>query len=381
MWTKENWYLEAKKWAEENRQFIQKMNNLFLKMLKQHIPDATEPEIFDMVYQHSQKRLNSPVDFKKYPELRGIKQLIFAEWKGIGDGAGIDERQTALYTNGMNFYHRMICTGKIGRMSTNTAASCSYVFFPYSDRGPLLANNLDSSPDEPFGTPHWPAINEHLIIGTVSSGIFLDEEPDEVFPAPVFKIVARYCRNAKEAVEVLERYNQFWGPCNAIVIDREKNCAMIEKSACRIGVRWSKDGFGFITAMTAEHPEMNAYLNERRQASLKARNLGPGSPDEIYWKKQDQRRMLMNELLEQARKNPTLDMMKRIIQFRDPVKGNVCGNGEVYVEGGPPSEYTIRTIIWLLKEGKALWWAREKEKPSFENPMPDVVFDNVLLWD
>ncbi len=180
---------------------------------------------------------------------------------------------------------------------------------------------------------------------------------------------------------MLERYNQFWGPCNCIVVDREKNCAMIEKSACRIGVRWSKDGFGFITAMTAEHPDMNAYLNDRRQASIKVRNLKPGSCDEIYWQKQDSRRRLMNELLDEARKNPTLETMKRFIQFRDPERGNVCGNGERYAPECPESEYTVRTVIWLLKEGRALWWAKKGDIPSFENPMPQVRFENVLLWD
>ena len=382
MWTQENWYNEAKKWAAENRDFLQKMSALFLNMLKNHIPDREESEIINIVLQYSQKRLNTPVNFKKYPELRGMKELISAEWKGIRDGAGFDDGLTAVYTNGMNFYHRMICTGKIGNMEVKPqSARCSYIFFPESDHGPLLANNLDTSPEEPFGQPEWPALNEHLIIGSVSSGIFLDEEPEETFPAPVFKIVARYCKNAKEAVEILERYNQFWGPSNCIIVDREKNCAMIEKSACRIGIRWSKDGFGFITAMTAEHPEMNAYLNDRRQASIKARNLKPGSCDEIYWKKQDSRRQLMNELLDDAKKNPTLETMRRFIQFRDPKRGNVCGNGEIYSPGCPQSEYTVRTVIWLLKEGTALWWAKQGDIPSFKNPMPPVKFENVLLWE
>ncbi|MCM8759334.1 MAG: hypothetical protein NC906_06145 [Candidatus Omnitrophica bacterium] len=382
MWTQESWYTEAKNWASKHKEFVNKMALLNFNMLKNHLPDKADSEILEMVVEYSKKRINAPIDFKKYPELRGVRELIVAEWKGIEDGAGLDDGLTAVYTNGMNFYHRMICTGKIGKMDGfSEKAKCSYIFFPDSDHGPLLANNLDTSPEEPFDAPEWPALNEHLIIGSVSSGIFLDEEPEEIFPAPVFKIVARYCRNAPEAVEILERYNQFWGPCNAIVIDREKRCAMIEKSACRMGVRWSKDGFGFITAMTAEHPEMNAYLNDRRQASLKARNLGPGCADEVYWKKQDQRRLLMNELLDQARKNPTLETMRRFIQFRDPVRGNVCGNGETYVPGGAPSEYTVRTIIWLLKEGRALWWAREGNKPSYENPMPEVKFENVLLWE
>jgi len=382
MWREQDWYNESKEWALNHSDFIRKMAKLNLNLILRHIPDKSEKDIINLVLQHSEKRISAPVDFKKYPELRGVKQLILAEWKGIQDGAGFDSGMTAIYTNGQNFYHRMISTGKIGKLDqVSEKAKCSYIFFPESDHGPLLANNLDTSPEEPFEKPHWPALNEHLIIGTVSSGVFLDEEPEEVFPAPVFKIVARYCRNAKEAVAILERYNQFWGPCNAIVIDRDKNCAMIEKTACRIGIRWSEDGFGFITAMTAENPEINIYLNERRMASLKARNLKPGCSDDVYWKKQDQRRILMNELLDEARKNPTLETMRRFIQFRDPERGNVCGNGEIYVEGGPPSEYTVRTIIWLLKEGRALWWAKQGDKPSFENPMPEVNFESVLLWE
>ncbi|MCX7705491.1 MAG: hypothetical protein N2115_04450, partial [bacterium] len=233
MWTYENWYNEAKNWASKHREFVGKMIALNLNMLKKHMPDKPDKEIIRMVVDHSKKRINASVDFKKYPELRGVRELILAEWKGIEHGAGLDEGHTALYTNGMNFYHRMICTGKIGKMDgLSDRAKCSYIFFPHSDCGPLLANNLDTSPEEPFEAPEWPAINEHLIIGSVSSGIFLDEEPEEIFPAPVFKIVARYCRNAIEAVEVLERYNQFWGPGHTIVIEGGGRCAMIEKSAC-----------------------------------------------------------------------------------------------------------------------------------------------------
>ncbi len=138
MWTEENWYNEAKKWAQENNDFIQKMCKRFISILKEPIPDKEESEIINLVFQHSQKRLNAPVDLRKYPELRGMKQLISAQWKGIGDGAGIDEKHVAIYTNGLYFYHRMICTGKIGNMglaASTQGAKCSYIFFPESDHG------------------------------------------------------------------------------------------------------------------------------------------------------------------------------------------------------------------------------------------------------
>jgi hypothetical protein len=211
--------------------------------------------------------------------------------------------------------------------------------------------------------------------------VFLDEESPEIFPAPVFKLVGRYCRNTDEAVEMLTRYKLFWGPCNALVVDRRHNVAMIEKSSCRIGVRRSPDGFGFITAMTAQEPGMKTYLQDRRTASILARKLPKENEDATYWKAQDRRGQLMNELLDEARKHPTVETLRRFIQFRDPQRGNVCGNGEVLFPGGHPSEYTLRTSLWLLREGKAMWWAREGNKPSFENRKPDVMFQNVWLWE
>jgi hypothetical protein len=156
---------------------------------------------------------------------------------------------------------------------------------------------------------------------------------------------------------------------------------MVEKSACRIGVRWSPDGFGFVTAMTAEEPGMHAYLADRRTASIKARGLPPGNADEAYWKKQDARRSLMNELLAEVRENPTYEGIRRMIQFRDPVRGNVCGFGERCIPDGPESEYTIRTMIYELRAARAHWWAQEGDTPSWKRPMPDVCFPEELSWN
>jgi hypothetical protein len=87
----------------------------------------------------------------------------------------------------------------------------------------------------------------------------------------------------------------------------------------------------------------------------------------------------MEELLAEARGEPTLEKMRRIIQFRDPRRGLVCYDGEP-LPGGTPVEHTLRTAIWLLGEGRAQWWAREDGRPSFENRKEDIVFSDVLSW-
>jgi hypothetical protein len=326
-------------------------------------------------------RLSAVPDLSTYPELRGMRELVMAEQKGISEAAELDDLMAAAYFSGFVFYNRFIATAPTAATTPVGKGNCSCVYFPTSDCGQLLASNLDSTPRQKFGTPDWPSGNEYLIMGGVSSGVFMDEVSPEIFPAPVNRLVTRYCRSAREAVELYTRYTLFWGPCNLLVVDRGRQVAMIEKSACRIGVRWSPDGFGFVTAMTAEEPGMNAYLADRRAASVRYRNLPPGNVDEAYWRNQDRRRALMNELLDDARRAPTFDAMRRIMQFRDPVRGNVCGFGDPIVPGGPESEYTLRTIIWKLREGRACWWAQRGHTPSWQHPRADEKFRDVLLWE
>ena len=375
MWTIQDSYEQARRRAERQSEQLKKMADFRFSLYVNQLSGTPRHEIRLILEASNRRRLEAVPDPSLYPELRGMRELIEAEWRGIRDGAGLSPDQWAVHCDGGFYGHRYIAAGR-----KPPPARCSYVFFPRSDRGPILANNLDSSPDEPFGAPGWPAMSEHLITGGVSSGIWFDEESPEIFPAPVSRLVARYCRNTDEAVEMYERYNLFWGPGNLIVIDRDGNVAMIEKSACRIGVRRSPDGFGFITAMTAEEPGMNAFLADRRSYSLKARGLAPDCDDAAYWAGADRRRGLMNELLDEARENPTLEKLRRFIQFRDPRRGLVCYNGDP-LPGGKPMEHTIRTTIWLLREGRAMWWAIEGDKPSFENPREDVEFKDVLLWE
>jgi len=166
-----------------------------------------------------------------------------------------------------------------------------------------------------------------------------------------------------------------------LVADRQHRVAMIEKSACRIGVRWGKDGLGFVTAMTAEHPEMNAFLADRRAASVKARGLPTPCADTRYWEAQDKRRAIINRLLDEARQAPTLEKLRAIMQYRGD-DGVVCDGGDVLHPGDPPIEHTIRTQIFCLAEGRALWWTRDNATgtPSWKHPMPEVKFKDALLW-
>jgi hypothetical protein len=375
-WTVQSWHNEAFEAARRDAPRVKAMADYLLRGYQRLMPGEKREQIGRLLAESNRKRLAAVPDLAKYPELRGMPELVAASWRGRQEGAGLDDVQAAVHNDGNWYMHRGLC-----RKAQRAPAHCTWVFFGRSDHGPLMGNNLDTTPDEPYGPPEFPALDEHIVCGSVSSGVFFDEQSPEIFPAPVPKLVARYCRNAEEAAEMFARYNFFWGPCNLLVADRQLRVAMIEKSACRIGVRWGKDGFGFVTAMTAEHPEMNKFLAERRAASLAPRGLKAPCADTRYWAAQDQRRAILNRLIDAARRGPTVEKLRSILQYRGP-DGVVCGNGEVLFPGDPPIEHTIRTQITCLKEGRALWWTRDNSTgtPSWQHPMPEHRLENAPLW-
>jgi hypothetical protein len=382
MWTIQSWYDESRAAGAAKPQYYRDFADMFLNNYARLLPGMGRAEVVKRLADANKERLAASPCLTKYPELRGMPELIAAQWRGLKDGAGLSDDQSTAFSCGNYYTHRFIASGKLRRET----AKCSSVYFADSDHGPLFAANLDTSPAEPFGPPEWPVHSEHLLMGGVSSGVFLDEESPEIFPAPVHAMVARYCRTADEAAEFFTRYNHFWGPGNLIVVDPTHRIAMIEKTACRIAVRFSRDGFGFVTAMAQEDPGLREFVAERRTASLAPRGLDPKDCDDVaYWALQGKRHNLMKELLDEARKNPTVEAMRNIMQFRSPTRGCCAVDGEPTrpgVKGSVALEHTLRTYIVALREKRALWWKRDNEKgvPSWLNQQPDVHFKDVLSW-
>lgn len=378
MWTPQAWYDEARREAAGNRQYTRDMAVLCVNSMCEALPGVPRQEVARRLKLSNQRRLDAVPSLAKFPELRGMRELVKAEWKGTQDGAGLDDFHLDALVGFHFYYHRYVSAGR----HDPGVAACSMVYFKDSDRGPIAGKNLDTSLTQPTGKPHWPIINEHLIIDGVSSGVPSDEESPEIFPAPVMKMVGRYCRTTQEAIEMFRRYNYFWGPGNMMVIDRDHNIAIMEKSACRMAVRWNDTGYAYVTAMTQEDPAMRAFVDERRERSLLERKLPTPCADTAYWGAQTKRRHLMNDLFVDAAKRRTVDSMRGFLQHRSK-RGCVAGNGETYIEGGPKSEYTVRTQVWILREGKVVWWLYDYEnhRPSWENPQPEASYEGVWKWD
>ena len=110
--------------------------------------------------------------------------------------------------------------------------------------------------DEPFGVS-WPNPPEKptnfdeppesdpefgVSVATGGGAMYEYEQDREEanFPVPVLELVHRYATTTLEAVEMLARYNIYWGPCNCVVGDAHGNGALIEKSKYHYALRMSE---------------------------------------------------------------------------------------------------------------------------------------------
>ena len=55
------------------------------------LPGPTHADIGRLLAESNQSRLAAAPDLSTYPELRGMRELVEAEWRGVKDGAELDD--------------------------------------------------------------------------------------------------------------------------------------------------------------------------------------------------------------------------------------------------------------------------------------------------
>ena len=214
------------------------------------------------------RKLDAFPDVKRFPEIAGMDQYQEEYPKGYADEAGIDVREVYLGNYWRDLFFHVMKGGSLA----SQGGACSEAFFPKTPHGPMVGNGRDDTmswyTDDPFGTS-WPpsyqapaapetkevgpqdegkgyrvneTINEAGLCRENGGGALYEFEPvrDEVyFPVDVLDLVLRCCDTTLEAVELLTRYNLYWGPCNCVIGDAEGTGALIEKSTYHYAVRLS----------------------------------------------------------------------------------------------------------------------------------------------
>lgn len=314
--------------------------------------------------------------------MRGMRECVVAYNLGLAEGSGVSLDDVMLRANYLHAIH-----SNLGKKPGDAAAfadcgtGCTLVYFPRSDRGPLVANNNDGTARwAHHNPPEWIVANRAgLILGTVSSGIFDDEISPEQFPAPAFLMTYELCGTTSEAVDLLTRLNLFWGPCNTLVADRHGNSAIIEKSTCRNGVRKSNDGFSATTEMSAEEPEFKKYLWETRERSVQKRGIGHDCADWAYWLACERRSARLLKLTAAASSEPTYEQIERIIYDHTGEVDQVHMDGTKCHPDQSDPEWSLRTTIWIVNEQRAVYSFAEPPISGHLTPRQTKTFDPVDL--
>ena len=212
------------------------------------------------------ERMANPPDTTKFPETKGLPDLLREERRGFMDACGGNELLLAHAYTWQFFYSRRINTRYLPGV-LQRCDGCTAVFIPNStEGGPLYGRNWDITLNpwarslmEP---PRKAADGKRVMwIKGVSCNLFLDDEPREIFPVDPFLLLPAECTaHASDAAEFLYRYRDFWGPGNNILVDRNHDSVAIEKANCRMGVRKSDNGASAGTAMSFVIPEIEKYI-------------------------------------------------------------------------------------------------------------------------
>jgi len=211
----------------------------------------TRDDLLDYAADMHRRQMAVFPDLESFPELEGYDRYADEYPRGYAEGAGIDIREVHLERNWKEMYFHALGGGRL------SLHNCSQCYFPDTPNGPLLGLGRDDImtwyTDDPFGRS-WPGPVQQpvdvdgpiepkpdfgICMATGGGALFEYEEDrgEAIFPAPVLALVKRYCESTAEAVEMLIRYNGYWGPCNAVVGDADGNGALFEKSKYDFAVR------------------------------------------------------------------------------------------------------------------------------------------------
>jgi hypothetical protein len=359
-------------------------NELWLLMAESGMKWArmSYPASADLDYKHElvkleKERMAADLDLTRFPECRGLREVVEAEHKGFHEACNSDW-MTAFHFNWFWFISRRLNTRYVARSAPR--GRCTAVWFSHGEEGPLQGNNLDDirRPFEkrilkpPKEGPSGEPIKKPTCVGGVSAAVLCDEEPHDIFPVNVHEIMPDDIDTVEELVKFLERYREFFGPGNQIWVDSRLKSVALEKSNCRMGVRYERNGASAITALSYLTPEMNAFKKERDRISVAARGWDPeDNPDTLVWAGAEQRyHRLLRLVDEEARRGPTLWGVANImLDPHAPFPERISVAGERCHPAEPDVNWTLMSSSSVLfgPTRRMLTWILEGDRPIFES--------------
>lgn len=336
---------------------------------------VAEIDLAQELLRFSRERMSSDPDLTRFPECRGLREMVEAEREGFADVC--DDPLAAAYCfDWYWFCSRRLNTRFVGK--SPPAAQCTDFWFADSrEGGPIHGSNRDdvlfryktgfaAPPQKGPSDSVFPPGGRITRVGGVASSVMCDEEPENLFPVNTDWITPPEITDLKEYMAFMERYREFWGPGNSMYVDGDMNFASVEKANVRMGVRYSA-GCGAITACAYLTPEMNAFKKERDRASFEARGWGDDNRDAAYWAGAEKRyRRLLDLVQAEHRRGATLIGAAHIaLDHAVPFPERICLAGQ---KGHPQEKMQNWTLVSFADclsgpNRRTLYWVIDPEDP------------------
>ncbi len=329
------------------------------------------------------ERVDALPDLTVYPELRGEREILLERYRGMAD-AGMTPELIAL-NESLGFWVNYYCrneTGKIphgGSLPPEQRERCRVVFAPDTDAGPLHFKNVDDPlhtwQPQPENVRTMPSPFTPLFFDGTGSGLHIDDDPPEIFPANAVDLAKRYCETVPEAEEFLVRYNYFWAGANMLIHDEAGKAVAIDKaSRCRYAVRRpGPNGVIYINGMSSFDPDYQAYIEMRRAQYLRETGQDESTPEGAYFKGAAALLRNMTRRMAEFERSPTEATLYEHLCSRDP-DGPLCRIGKQTHPDDPVRAATLVQRCYHLRERIMKWRQWRGETPIWEDAWKTVSY-------
>ena len=306
------------------------------------------------LYRQVMARLETPPDYGRYPELADIYPEALEALRGFAQGAEctLEEAATLDYLrykqnieawhDGLQPHPEEHCSGilligpdgVLGGKSHETVVEPKPPNYRWRKPQPYggLKQRKTQTPALVLRKPRtgyieeWGTTNEYGVgcLASVSCSTWLDDPIEDTWPIKGFPVL-RFAQTAAQAAELFNRYTLYiWGRASQVWADISGDGFILEKSFRRAGIRRvGRDGVLWCTEGHFEHPEMFAFIRERRVKYLELMGRHAGVGDMQYAADCNVRFTHMGELCHEAW-GKGYEHMRRILTDHAPFPRAVC---------------------------------------------------------
>ncbi|HON05759.1 MAG TPA: hypothetical protein PLB98_05245 [bacterium] len=364
--------------AEEEAERIKADRHYYLRSGIERIildaPWVDEKELILEVGKYYKEAISCTPSFAKYPEATKWVDYVIRKDRELMNLADLTEQEIAVLRSTHDYLtFRGYRDFGIKRKKISEE-KCRIAFLPETDMGPMHIKNVDDPITYWKPLPALPArariseawwYHKKFVIDGVGSGLHIDDEPDDIFPLPVLKMVEMYADNTDSVVDFLRKYSSFWGSCNVLIYDRKYKVIAIEKCSRNYFEVFPVDksaGFGHVSGMVCRNPDspQAKYQKEKRNQYLNLFNLPEDGPDALFWNICYKFEIMLRETLRNLGRNPRAEDVIKLFTTKFP-DGLRKDGLKIHPDQGAIG-YTLITNCTFLEKKLYYRWQRTGEK-------------------